>query len=137
MPGAISVARLGHDRQRKRHRVGIFGRKGVERRAHGGKCRGIEIVYAGRQRLVESDDGVGDQQGGDDLFHIIDRAARRGILCKDNPGPLEEFFGSQRALEAFGDLALKLRRDAMGFARLVHDKKRFHVAAVFLRHCRQ
>jgi hypothetical protein len=117
--------------------VGIFGRKGVERRAHGGKCPDIEIVYAGRQRLVEGDDGVRDQQGGDDLFQIVDRAARRGILCEANPRPLEEFFGSQRALEAFGDLALKFRGDAAGFARIVHDENRFHLVAVFLRHRRQ
>jgi hypothetical protein len=50
-------------RQRKRHGVRIFGREGVERRAHGGKCPNIEIVYAGRQRFVEGDDGVCDQQG--------------------------------------------------------------------------
>ncbi|WP_407766562.1 hypothetical protein, partial [Rhizobium sp.] len=58
-------------------------------------------------------------------------------MAKADPRPLYEFFGSQRALEAFGDLALKPGRDPAGFARIVHDENRFHLVAVFLRQCQQ
>jgi hypothetical protein len=49
-------------------------------------------------------------------------------LAKADPRPLYEFFGSQRALEAFGDLALKPGRDPAGFVRIVHDENRFHLS---------
>ena len=52
----------------------------------------------------------------------------RRYIGQGRPRPLYEFFGSQRALEAFGDLALKPGRDPAGFVRIVHDENRFHLS---------